>query len=462
MVIIISLNVFSTDIDKSELLFSNKALIYLFVPLVISLLLEFVLGFADSIMVATLGESAISGVSLVDSLMQFLIFGFSAIGSGGAVIAGQYLGHKEIDKACDSCNQLVWFAGLFSLCVMVFVYIFRVPLFSLLFGQISAEVWSHANTYLMIVMLTVPFIAVYNCGAAIFRTMGNAKVPMYIMAVCDIVNILGNAYCIYYLGWGVEGVAIPTLIARIISTFIMVRFILQEKYELHISKSLRPHFNKDLLKKVLNVGLPYGVENGLFQLGRILVMSLISTLGTAAIAANAVGNAITIFGVLPGFAINMGITAVISRCVGAGSYDQAKYYNKKLIAIVYISHLFTNIAILLLLPTILSIYNMSDYTNSLVTQIILWHTVFAILVWPIAYTLPGTFRGAGDARYPMYVSIAVMFLCRLGLAYILVWYFDMNVIGTWFAMFIDWFVRAGLYVYRYFSGKWMEYRAVHD
>lgn len=149
----------------------------------------------------------------------------------------------------------------------------------------------------------------------------------------------------------------------------MVRFILQEKYELHISKSLRPHFNKDLLKKVLNVGLPYGVENGLFQLGRILVMSLISTLGTAAIAANAVGNAITIFGVLPGFAINMGITAVISRCVGAGSYDQAKYYNKKLIAIVYISHLFTNIAILLLLPTILSIYNMSDYTNSLVTQL---------------------------------------------------------------------------------------------
>lgn len=237
------------DIDKSELLFSNKALIYLFVPLVISLLLEFVLGFADSIMVATLGESAISGVSLVDSLMQFLIFGFSAIGSGGAVIAGQYLGHKEVDKACDSCNQLVWFAGLFSLFVMVFVYIFRAPIFSLLFGQISAEVWAHANTYLMIVMLTVPFIAVYNCGAAIFRTMGNAKVPMYIMAVCDVVNILGNAYCIYYLGWGVEGVAIPTLIARIISTFIMVRFILQKNMNYILVKVSSPTLIKIFLKK---------------------------------------------------------------------------------------------------------------------------------------------------------------------------------------------------------------------
>ncbi|MDO5850778.1 MAG: MATE family efflux transporter [Methanobacteriaceae archaeon] len=448
--------------DKSELLFSNRALLALFIPLVISLLLEFVLGFADSIMVATLGESAISGVSLVDSLMQFLIFAFSAIGSGGAVIAGQYLGHKEIDKACDACDQLIWFAGLFSLVVMLFVYVFRTAIFSFLFGQISAEVWSHANVYLMIVMLTVPFIAVYNSGAAIFRTMGNAKIPMIIMVICDIINILGNAYCIYILGWGVEGVAIPTLIARIISTLIMLTFVANEKYELHISKRLKPNFDKELLKKVLNVGLPYGVENGLFQLGRILVMSLVSTLGTAAIAANAVGNTIAIFGVLPGFAINMGITAVISRCVGAGDFNQAKYYNKKLILIVYISHFFTNIALLLLLPTILGIYNMSDYTSGLVTEIIIWNAVFSVIIWPIAYTLPGTFRGSGDARYPMYVSIAVMFICRIGLAYVFVWFFDMNVIGTWFAMFVDWFVRAGLYVYRYFSGKWMEYRAVSD
>ncbi len=436
-------------------------MVYLFVPLVVSLLLEFILGFADSIMVSSLGESAISGVSLVDSLMQFLIFAFSAIASGGAVIAGQYLGNKEITKACDSCNQLVWFSGIFSLVVMIFVYIFRVYIFSLLFGQISEDVWNHANNYLMIVMITVPFIAIYNSGAAIFRTMANAKVPMIIMAICDVINILGNAFCIYYLGWGVEGVAIPTLISRIISTVIMVRFILQDKYELHISKTIKPNFDKKLLKKVLNVGLPYGVENGLFQLGRILVISLISTLGTVAIAANAVGNAITIFGVLPGFAINMGITAVISRCVGAGDFKQAKYYNKKLITIVYISHLFTNIGIILLLPFILSIYNLSSYTNDLVTQIILWHSLFAILIWPIGYTLPGTFRGAGDARYPMYVSIAVMFICRLGLAYVLVWFFNMGVIGTWFAMFFDWFVRAILYVYRYSTGKWMGYRIVN-
>lgn len=215
-----------------------------------------------------------------------------------------------------------------------------------------------------------------------------------------------------------------------------------------------------MLKNVLNVGIPFGIENGMFQLGRILVLSLVSTFGTIAIAANSVGLSIAVFQVLPGFGINLGMAVVISRCVGANEYSQAKYYTKKILAIVYICHLIVNVLIVLILPVIMGVYQLSDATARLATELIIWHGVFSVLIWPLAFTLPGTFRGAGDAKFPMYVSVSVMFICRIGLAYVFTWYLGTDVLGTWIAMFIDWFVRSGFYIHHYFTGKWKEYRTV--
>lgn len=441
-------------------LYSNKALLYLFIPLLIEMSLEFFVGLADSIMVASLGEAAISGVSLVDFLMQLLIFSFSALATGGAVIAGQYLGDNQPDKARDASNQLVWFAAISSAFLMIVVILVRSSLIGILFGQIEANVWNYADIYLLLVALSIPFIAVYNSGAAIFRTTNNAALPMQIMLICDVLNIVGNAFCIYYLGWGVEGVAIPTVLARCLSAIIILYFVLDPNYILHIKRTLKHKFDWKILKNVLNVGIPYGIENGLFQLGRVLVLSLVSTFGTMAIAANSVGYAIGIFSVLPGFAINLGLTAVISRCVGANDYNQAKYYNKKILLIVFISHLIINIVIFALLPFILDIYNLSSQTASMATEMIIWHGIFAIVIWPLAFTLPATFRGAGDSKSVMYISLGVMFTCRIALSYVIADWFGIGVFGTWIAMFIDWFVRAGIYIYRYFSRKWMEYRAV--
>ena len=441
-------------------LFSNRALLYLFIPLLIEMSLEFFVGFADSIMVASLGEAAISGVSLVDFLMQLLIFSFSALATGGAVIAGQYLGDKQLEKARNASNQLVWFSAVSSAVFMVIVILARSFLIGLLFGQIEADVWNNADVYLEIVALSIPFIAVYNAGAAIFRTTNNASIPMHIMVLCDVLNIIGNAFCIYYLGWGVEGVAIPTVFSRMLSALLILHFVLDENYELHIKRTLRHKFDFKILKNVLNVGIPYGIENGLFQLGRVLVLSLVSTFGTMAIAANSVGYAIGIFSVLPGFAINLGLTAVISRCVGANDYEQAKYYNKKIILLVFISHIIINAVIFALLPYILEVYQLSSATASMASQMVIWHGIFAVIIWPIAFTLPSTFRGAGDSKSVMYISLAVMFTCRIALSYVIADWWGVGVFGTWIAMFIDWYVRAAIYVYRYFSGKWMEYRAV--
>ncbi|MBR5954466.1 MAG: MATE family efflux transporter [Methanobrevibacter sp.] len=451
------MNIFKTP---EGYLFSNKALLYLFIPLLIEMSLEFFVGLADSIMVASLGEAAISGVSLVDFLMQLLIFSFSALATGGAVIAGQYLGDKKIDKARDASNQLVWFSAISSLIFMLIVLFARRFLISILFGQIEADVWNTADIYLLIVALSIPFIAVYNSGAAIFRTTNNAFLPMKVMLICDILNVIGNAFCIYYLGWGVEGVAIPTVISRFLSAIVLLYFILDENYILHIKRTLRHKFDWPLLRNVLNVGIPYGIENGLFQLGRILVLSLVSTFGTMAIAANSVGYAIGVFSVLPGFAINLGLTAVISRCVGANDYEQARYYNKKCILIVFIAHLIINIVIFALLPFLLGVYGLSAKTAQMATEMIIWHGIFAIIIWPIAFTLPATFRGAGDSKSVMYISLAVMFTCRIVLAYVIADWLGIGVFGTWIAMFIDLNVRAALYLYRYFSDKWTEFRAV--
>ena len=451
------MNIFKTP---EGYLFSNKALFYLFIPLLIEQALEFFVGLADSIMVASLGEAAISGVSLVDFLMQLLIFSFSALATGGAVIAGQYLGDKNIDKARDASNQLIWFSAISSSFFMLIVLFARHFLITVLFGQIEADVWNTANMYLLIVALSIPFIAIYNSGAAIFRTTNNAFLPMQVMFICDILNIIGNAFCIYYLGWGVEGVAIPTVIARFLVAIILLYFIMDENYLLHIKRTLRHKFDWLLLKNVLNVGIPYGIENGLFQLGRILVLSLVSTFGTMAIAANSVGYAIAVFSVLPGFAINLGLTAVISRCVGADDYEQAKYYNKKCILIVFISHIIINVIIFALLPFLLDIYGLSAKTAQMASEMIVWHGIFAIIIWPIAFTLPATFRGAGDSKSVMYISLAVMFTCRIALSYVIADWLGIGVFGTWIAMFIDWYVRAALYICRYFSDKWTEYRTV--
>ena len=451
------MNIFKTP---ENYLYSNRALLALFIPLLIEYALEFLVGFADSVMVASLGEAAISGVSLVDFLVQLLIFSFSALATGGAVVAGQYLGNNQIKEAQDSATQLVWFSTILSTVLMIAVLFLRRFLIGLLFGHIEADVWANADVYLYFMALSIPFLAIYNAGAAIFRTTNNAYTPMQILFVCDILNVIGNAICIYLLGWDVRGVAIPTVISRLLAALLILHFVVDENYKLHIKKTLKHKFDTKILRKVLKIGIPYGVENGLFQLGRVLVLSLVSTFGTMAIAANSVGYAIGIFSVLPGFAINLGLTAVISNCVGANDYEQARYYNKKCLVIVVISHIVINAIIFASLPYVLGVYSLSAKTAAMTTEMVIWHGIFAIIIWPLSFTLPATFRGAGDSKSVMYISLAVMFTCRIALSYVIADWMGIGVFGTWIAMFIDWYVRAAIYIYRYFSNKWTEYRVV--
>lgn len=446
--------------QKKKVLFSNRDLFKLFLPLIIEQFLEYLVGLIDSIMVAHVGESAVAGVSLVDFVMALLISLFAALATGGAVIAGQYMGKNQIEKSKEAADQLVWFVGALSIIIMVLIYLAKPLILNGLFGPITDEVRRAANTYLTITAVSIPFLALYNSGAAIFRTMGNSKLPMKVMLFMNIVNVVGNAILIYGFHFGTAGVAIPTLISRIAAAVIIITLALNKKHSIYIKKSLKHTFTWSMIKRILGIGVPYGLENGLFYLGRIIILSLVATFGTAAIAANAVSSSIAMFEVLPGMAIGLGLTVVISRCVGAGDYQQTKYYTKKIICIVYMANLITCALVLALLPAILNVYGLPGAVASLTTKILWYHAAFTVVIWPLGYTLPVTFRASGDAKFPMIVGILSMFFCRIALAYLLGIYFNMGMFGTWVAMFIDWIVKAIIFVYRYISGKWTKFHAI--
>ena len=445
---------------KNKYIFSTSDLLKLFLPLVIEQLLEFLVGLTNSIMVASVGEAAVSGVSLVEFIMALLISLFSALSAGGSVIAGQYLGKRDEVNARAAVNQLVWCVGAVAIGIMILTYFLKSFILDTIFGQISDDVRTQADTYLTIVALSIPFLGLYGVGAAIFRTMGNSRLPMLISLLMGVMTVIGNIFALYVFEMGTLGVAISTLVSRSTATLLLISLAMDPKLPLRITRTVKHRFQWSMIKRILGIGLPYGLENTLFYLGRIVVLGLVATFGTAAIAANAVAGTIVLFEVLPGIAIGLGMTVVIARCVGAGDYAQARYYTKKIMMSIFISHILINGLVLSALPWILDIYNLSKEATSLTTQIVWWHGAFSILIWPFAYTLPVTFRASGDVKYPMYVGILSMFFCRIAFAYLLGVYFEMGVFGTWVAMFVDWIVKAILFAWRYMNTQWTLYRAI--
>ena len=440
--------------DRSHYLFSNRELANLIGPLVIEQLLAVLVGMAVSIMVANVGEAAVSGVSLVDNIMILIINIFAALATGGAVVAGQYIGRKDEKSACKAATQLVWFVSLSAVAIMILVYFGKDIILNQVFGHITAEVKGHADIYLLIVTASIPFIALYNGGAAIFRAMGNSQISMRVSLLMNAINVTGNAILVFGLRIGTAGVAIPTLISRMVAAIVITVLLCNQTRILHIERTLKFRFDGRMIRKILAIGDPNGLENSMFQLGKILVLSLVSTFGTYAIAANAVSNAIALFQILPGMAISLAITTVISQCVGANDYEQVHYYLKKLLAIIYVAMAGTVALIFLALPLILKAYNLSDQTAAAATNIIHFHGISAMIIWPLSFALPAAYRAAGDAKACMYTSIVSMWIFRIGFSYLVGKYMGLGVFGVWVAMVIDWVVRAICFVIRYFNGKW--------
>lgn len=435
------------------MLFSKEDLRRLIIPLLLEQTLLITVGMADSMMVSSVGEAAISGVSLVDMFSYLIISVLTALTTGGAVVTSQFLGAKRERDACHSARQLIYIVTLFALMVAVLVIVFHRPILRLLFGKIEDDVMQCAITYLLISACSFPFLAAYSSSAALFRSMGNSQITFKVSLLMNAINVAGNAICIFGLKMGVEGVAIPTLVSRAVAAVVLYILIRNPNNIIHIERG-RFHFEWILIKKILFIGIPSGVENGLFQLGRVMVVSIIAGFGTTQIAANGVANSIDSMGCIVGQAMGLAMITVIGRCVGAGDEKQIRYYTKRLMAEAYIFTAVINAIILLMLHQILSIYSLSSETTSLAYLLIMIHNGVAILLWPASFVLPNMLRACNDVRFTMGISIFSMVLFRIGFSYLLGIYCNMGVTGVWIAMIIDWVFRVTCFIIRYLKAGW--------
>lgn len=435
--------------------FTRRDLLKIILPLFIEQLLAVTVGMADSMMVATAGEAAVSGVSLVDTINILMINIFAALATGGAVVCSQFIGKKDYDSARSSAKQLLYATLAVSTVIMVIALLFRTSLLKLIFGGVSAEVMENAKIYFLITVLSYPFLALYNGGAALFRSMGNSKISMKVSVMMNLINVAGNALLIFGFGLGVAGAAIATLLSRIVGSVIMLVLLHDRTNPIYVEELFHYVPNFSIIKNILHIGIPSGIENGMFQFGKLLTQSLISTFGTAAIAANAVAGTLSTFEYAIGSAIGLSLITVVGQCIGAGDRQSAKHYTVKLLKIEYISIGVMVVLMSVLLKPILALYNLSDAATSQTVWLMLLQHVFAVTVWPLSFTLPNSFRAASDVRYPMVVSVVSMWAFRVGFSYVYALGMDMGVFGVWLAMVTDWVFRAVLFTIRYARGKWL-------
>ena len=441
-------------------MFSNKALKKLILPLIIEQILIMAVGVADTVMVSYAGEVAISGVGLVDMFNNLIITVLAAIDAGGAIIVSQYIGNKDRKNANKASSQLLTITIVIATVIMLGCLVFHRILLSTFFGAIEMDVMKAATTYFLISAISFPFLGVYNSAAALYRSMEKTRTTMYVSILMNIINVVGNYIGVFILHAGVAGVAVPTLISRIVAAIIMFALSLNSSNLVYVKIKNVFAWNQEMISRILKIAVPNGIENGLFTLGRVLVTSIVALFGTSQIAANSVAGSIDQIAVVVVNAINLGIVVVVGQCIGANDYEQAKYYIKKLMKISYIVTGIIGSAVILLLPWILNLYSLSSEARNLTFILVIMHNIMATAFHPTAFVLPNGLRAAGDVKFSMVVGIVSMILFRLGAAVLFGIIFNLGIIGVWIAMGSDWLCRSVCFVIRFIKGKWRQFKVI--
>ena len=448
--------------EKKQLLFSRNALVRLIIPLIIEQLLLMTVGMADTVMVTTAGEAAVSGVSLVDNINTLIIQIFSALSTGGAVVVSQYLGRQEVEQAKTASKQLLYTMCAVSLLLMTAALLFRQHILSLIFGRVEADVMTSALIYFLLTAAAYPFMGIYNAGAALFRAMGNSKVSMFCSLIINFINIAVNAIFIFGFHFGAAGAGIGTLVSRIAAAVIIMTLLNHPDHLVRVDGLLRFQLNGGMIKRILFIGIPNGLENGMFQAGKLMVLNLITTFGTSAVAANAIANSVAGVVNVPGMALGLAIITVVGRCMGAGATDQAVTYTKRLVGVCYLFMLVMSTGMFFLADFLVSLFNLSPEAVGMAAQVLRICAVGNVIFWPMSFTLPNSLRAAGDAVFTMMVSLCSMFACRVALSYVLACYWGLNLglAGVWLAMVADWIVRSFLFLLRYWRGSWKKIKVI--
>ena len=441
-------------------LYNNLDLRKLLIPIIVEQLLSSLMGTADTMMVSNIGSAAISAVSLVDSINILVIQALSALSAGGAILCSQYLGSKNQKEANRSAQQVLFVMVVLSVMLSAFCLIFRNPLLRLIFGKVESDVMTNSQTYFLFTLLSFPFIGLYDAGASIMRSQNNSRNPMIISVISNFMNIAGNAILIFGFQMGVEGAAISTLVSRIFCAVVVIWQLRSDNAPISIRDyfSIRPDFH--LIKKILFIGIPSGIENSMFQFGKLAIQSTVSTLGTVAIAAQAMTNILENLNGIAAIGIGIGLMTVVGQCLGANRKDEAIYYIKKLSWLAEAVVIASCLLVFALTKPITIIAGMESASAKLCLSMVTFITIVKPLSWVLAFIPPYGMRSAGDVKFSMITSCCTMWLCRVSLCIYLCRVWGFGPIAVWIGMFCDWTLRAIIFSIRFHSGKWLNHHVI--
>jgi putative MATE family efflux protein len=442
---------------------NSRALFRLLWPLIIEQLLAVTMGAVDTMMVSTVGEHAVSGVNIIDNINNLLIIAFMALSTGGAVVTSQYIGRRDTKNSRLAAKQLVYIVTLAALAIMGIALGFRRPIIRLLYGNIEAPVMDAAAVYFLITALSYPFLALYNANAALFRSIGNSRVTMLIALLVNVMNIGGNFFFIYGLHLDVAGAALSTLLSRIAAGAVSLLLLVRNRCSpVSLSGILKIRLVRPMIRNILNVGIPSGLESSMFQIGRLLTQRIFTSFGTRAFAANAIASVINSFSFMPGMAYGMALITIVGQCVGAGDYGAAKKQTVRIMKIAYITLFVIGALIYVFMEPLVSLFSLSPEAHDLAKTFLRVHCISMALGWPMSFALPNALRAAGDARYVMIVATVSMWTVRVSAAYLLAYPLGVGPLGVWLAMGADFISRGSFYLYRWVKGKWQDKKVIED
>ncbi len=448
------------QIEESRKRFSNANLKRMMVPLFIEQLLLMVVGLADTMMVSHAGEATVSGVSLDTMIYTIFILIFSSLGAGGGVIAAQYIGRNDRENGSTAASQMFLVSFVISIILMITLLLGGKAILHLLYPGVDPAVMEACETYLWIVTLSFPANAVYNAGTALYRSMGRTSVTMRVSMMMNIINVVGNAIGIFVLHAGAAGVAWPTTISWYAAAVVMTYLCFNPENTLYIRIDRILSVNMEMIRRILNVAVPNAIEGGLFQLAKVVLGSLVATFGTAQIAANGIGQTIWSLAAVVVSSMSPIFITVIGQCIGAGDKEAARYYLWKLLRMATLLTFVWNILILLCLPLLLPLYDISEETRHLLIIIVIIHNAFCGTIGAFFGPMSAGFRAAGDVKFAMYTSIFCTVIFRTSMSFLLCSGLRMGVIGIAWAMVMDWMLKAVILIIRERSGKWLSHQLI--
>ena len=441
-------------------MFSNRLICSILVPVVLEQLLNSIMGTADTMMVSNVGSAAISAVSLVDSINVLVIQAFSALAAGGAIVCAQYIGQRNKERANESARQVLFIITAISVIVSLICLIFQKPLLRLIFGSVEAEVMRASEIYFFYTALSFPFIAAYDSAASIFRAQDNTKGPMFISMVSNVMNIAGNAIMIWGFHMGVTGAALSTLVSRIFCAVVVLIQLRRDGQLIVVRDYLKIRPNWGMIRRILGIGIPSGVENSMFQLGKLAIQSTVSTLGTAAIAAQAMTNILENLNGIAAIGVGIGLMTIVGQCMGAGRKDEAIYYIKKLCMIAEVTIIVSCLTVFALTKPVTILGGMEKGSADMCFHMVMWITIVKPLVWTMAFIPAYGLRAAGDVKFSMITSCITMWACRFCLCVFLIRVMGFGPMGVWIGMFADWTIRGIIFAWRFHSRRWLEHQVI--